>query len=809
MSITSDISYGARLLTRTPAFTIPAVVSLALGIAVTTTMFSVVNAVLLRPLGMPGSGDLVRIGRSARGQQSFRSASYDEFEYLRAHATSLGGLAGEQMESLTMNAADGSRVVAAEIVTGDYFSVVGAPPVLGRTFGSAQYGAPDDAPVAVISHRFWRRQYGADPAVLGRAVSLNAVPFTIIGVAPPGFSGTFPGVDMDVWVPVWMAHVADLPSARRAAPSIQLIGRLKPGISIGEARAELDILAARLARESPGRDPNRVFTIAPARGVHPLFGRILRVFLGFLMAVVTLVLAIACANVAALLLARANRRHTEFAVRLACGASRGRVIRQLLVESGLLALAGAAAGVLMTIWPLRLLNAFSLVNGPTGSPIFFDLQIDRRVLLFTAGATLLTTIGFGLAPAIHATRVDLISSLKDAPLLPTRRRSRFRGALMIVQVALSCVLLVGGVLLMRSLWNSRRVDVGFAPDGVVIASFDLRRLGYDRGRVEAFYAEVLRRARTLPGAEHAAVANFVPMSDSGGTLTVPGRTPAPGQETFTIPFGLVSEGYFATIRHPLLRGRDFTAADRAGAPYVAIVNQAMARTFWPNGDAVGQRLRLKREEEVEYEVVGVVADAKYWSFKEDIGPLVILPAAQHHDAAMVLYVRTAASAQPPLPAIQRIVSEVDPKVAHTARTLRESMAFALVPVRVAQFVFGVAGAIALLLSVGGLYAFVSYALSQRMKEIGIHIALGATRRHVFRVVAGGAVRLTLVGVAIGLAAAAGVARLGSSLLYGLSAADPLTFGGVAALLILVAGAAGYAAARRGLGLDPQVVLRHQ
>jgi macrolide transport system ATP-binding/permease protein len=809
MNIRTDFRYAVRLLTRTPAFTIPAIASLALGIAVTTTMFSVVNAVLLRPLGMPESGDLVRIGRSPRGEQSFRSASYDEFTYLRTHATSLDALVGGQMESLMLNGPDGSRLVSGEIVAGDYFALVAAPPAIGRSFGDAQYSGGAGDAVVVISNRFWRRQFGADPSAVGRIISLNGVAFTIVGVAPPGFVGTFPGVDIDVWLPISMIHVANPGDARRSAPSIGLLGRLKRGASIETTRAELDVLANRLSQEVPGRDRNRVFTVARARGVHPAFARVLGVFLALMLAVVGLVLLIACANVAALLLARANARHGEFAVRLALGASRPRIVRQLLVESCLLALVAAAAGVLLTTWPLQLLNAFSLISGPTGTGIFFDLRLDRHVLAFTAGVTALTVMGFGLAPAIHATRVDLIASLKNSQSLSARTRSRFRGALMVVQVALSCMLLVAAALLVRSLRNTQHIDLGFKPDGVVVASFDLRRLGYERSRVNAFYVDALRRMRALPGVQAAALANFIPMSDSGGHFTVPGMAPPPGQEAFTIPFGIASDGYFSTIQQPLARGRDFTPEDRIGAPPVAIVNQAMARLFWPGQDPIGKRVRLKREEETEFEVIGVIGDAKYWSYNEDIGPLVIVPHAQHHEGALVLYVRTVASPASALADIRRVVADLDPNVAHMGRTMRESMAFALAPARVAQMVFGVAGAVALLLAVGGLYAFVCYALEQRLKEIGIRVALGASRRRVLQVVMGSAFRLTVVGVLIGLALAAGVARLASSLLYGLSPTDPLTFGGIAVLLMAIALAAGYAAARKGLNVDPMVVLRHE
>jgi putative ABC transport system permease protein len=457
----------------------------------------------------------------------------------------------------------------------------------------------------------------------------------------------------------------------------------------------------------------------------------------------------------------------------------------------------------------------SLPPGPTGAPIFFDLQLDTRVFLFTTVVTMLTTLGFGLVPALQATRVDLVSSLKGSRSLSGMPRTRFRGALMVVQVALSSILLIAAVLLFRSLRNIGTLDAGFEPDGVVVSSFDLRTLGYERPRVDAFYTELLRRARTLPGVERAALADFVPMGDPGGTMTVPGMTPPAGQERFVLPYGLVSDAYFATVRQPLIRGRDFTADDRVGAPMVAIVNEALARRFWPGEDPLGKRMRLAREDELEIEIVGVAKNARYASFGGDIGPLVLLPTLQHPGPPLILHIRTSAHVRTGARTsdaradIQRLVREIDPSVPFNGQTMREGMATSLVPARIAQLVFGVSGAVALLLAAGGLYGLVCYTVAQRAREIGIRIALGASRRNVFRVIVGRAATLTAIGVAIGTVIAAALMRFMSALLYGLSPTDPLTFSGIAMLLVSVALLAGYAAARKGLAVDPMVVLRNE
>ena len=809
MPISHDVRYAGRILRRTPALTWPAAASLALGIAVNTTMFSVVNAMLLKPLGRSGDGELVRIGRSLRGDQSFRSSTYGEFAFLRDHATSLSGVVGHQIEPMSVDRPDGAYLASGELVTARYFSVLQVPLELGRDFGANDDRAGGGARVAILSHRFWRRQFGGDPAIVGRAISLNNHEVEIVGVAGPGFVGTFPGVDTDLWLPVTAANVAKNP-ADRDPSSLNLIGRLKPGVSMEAARAELDVLNRRLAELDPDRSRERGFVLGSARGAHPAIARIAGLFLMALMAVVGVVLLIACANVATLLLARASSRHSELAVRLALGAGRRRVISQLLVESGVLALLGGTAGLALALLAVRVLNGNSIANGPTGTPIFLDLQLDIRVLLFSATVTMLTTVVFGLAPAIHASRVDLIALVKGSPSVSGSGRSRLRGALLVLQVALSCVLLIAAGLLFRSLRNAGHLDVGFDPDHVVLVSFNLEPLGYDRARTNGFFDELLRRTRLLPGVEHAALADYVPMGDrgSGLTFTFPGN-PAGDRQQGNVAYNRVSEDYFATIRQPLVRGRDFTIRDVPGAPLVVIVNEAMGRRYWPGEDLLGKYIKIG-DEPLPREVVGVVKDAKFASFGRDVGPIVFFPAKQLFGPNLTVHARTAVDEADTLVLVRRLASEIDRGVApRGARTMREEMGASLVPVKITQGVLSIAGAIGLLLALGGLYGLVCYTLARRTREIGIRIALGASRQNVFLVIVGGAVRLTLVGVAIGVALAAAGTRLLSAFLYGLHPTDPLTFTGTAALLVLVTLAAGYVAARKGLTVDPVVALRHE
>jgi putative ABC transport system permease protein len=608
--IGGDLRYAVRLLARTPAFALPAIASLALGIAVNTTMFSVVNALLLRPLGDRRPETLVRIGRSMNDDGSFRSVSYDELAFLQRHAASFTDLVGGEIDLVSISGSVAPHFVSAEIVTSNYFRALDRLPAIGRGFDEQ---VTDERSV-VISERLWRRHFGADPAIVGRGVSVNNQPFTIIGVAPPGFAGAFPGAAADVWLP---SITTDAPRGTdpRAVRSMDVIGILKGGASLPTARTELQVLALRMSALNPQRDRSRGLVVAEARGIHPALARRIGPFALAMMAVVGVVLLIVCANVSSLLLARASARRSEVAVRLALGAGRRRIVAQMLVESFVLALVGATVGFILSFWAVSAINALTLAAGPTGAPVFLDLRLDRRVLAFTAAVTILTTIAFGLLPAIQATGIDLTSALKDPQRAPDRRRSRVRSALVVVQVAVSVVLMVGAVLLFRSVRNSARVDLGFDPDHVAVVSFDLQPLGYDRARAEHFYGELLRRTRALPGVDSAALADFVPMGRGGSLTVIDPRSAQPfDRNRLAAAYNRVSDGYFATVGQPVIRGRGFTATDRPGAPLVAIVNESMARRLWPGGDAIGKRLRIVSEpgdHGTEREIVGVAKDARY------------------------------------------------------------------------------------------------------------------------------------------------------------------------------------------------------
>lgn len=805
-----DFRYAARMLARSPSFTIPAAVSLALGIAVNAIMFGVVNAVLLRPVGADGD-ELVRIGRSVDGDRSFRSLTLDELRYLRENATSYSSLAAHQIEAVTLSGPGDPEQVSGEFVTANYFTVLGVAPRMGRGFVAGE-DRPGEPATVVVSDRFWRRHLAANPGAVGSTLRLGGHRFTIVGVGPPGFAGGFAGVGTDVWIPFAMRPVLG-PHTAREETSVLIIGRLRDGRSLAEAEVELRVLAARLLEEDAARERGRGFSIASARGAHPGIAAALRGFLALLMAMVTVVLLVACANVGGLLLARAASRRREMAARIAVGASRGQLVAQLLVESFLLAVLGAGAGLLLTVWAMNALDAMTMIPGPTGTPVFFGLRADERVLLYTASATILTTLAFGLVPALQTTRVDVSAALKDLPSAFGPVRSRLRGGLMIGQVALSVVLLVAAALLVRSVHNGATADVGFDPDGVVVAPFNLETLAYDQQRAAAFFSRLIERARGLPGVESAAIADFAPMGDRGHRVAVrvpAGSTPAaPGE--LAVGYNRVTEDFFATIRQRVTRGRGFVASDRsvAGAGAVAVINEALARRLWLGEDPIGRRLAVAGEA-TEREVVGVVADARFSSFGGEVGPFLYVPMPPSYGRFLTLHVRSTEAPSPALAGIRRLAREIDPIAAPTgARTLREAMSFRLIPARIARAVFGIAAAIALLLAATGLYGLVSYSLQQRMREIGIRVALGADRRRVFHVIAGGAVRLTLVGLVLGVILAVASTRLLSSLLVGLSPTDPASFAAVAALLLVVSLGAGYAAARRGMSVDPMAVLRHE
>ncbi|MGH9940567.1 MAG: ABC transporter permease [Blastocatellia bacterium] len=814
-----DLRYAVRMLGKNPGFALAAILTLALGIGVNTTIFSLVNALLLRSLPVEEPNRLARVGSTARGD-GFRTFSHQEYAYFRDHNEVFSGLIAHHPINVSLRAGDEAELAWGEIVSGNYFSVLGVRPALGRAFLPEEDATPGARAVAVISHNLWKRSFGADQGVIGKAVRLNGHTFTVVGVAPAGFSGTFVGFAVDLWAPVMMsAQVAPSGESLQRWDDrfLMLIGRLRPGATFAQAHSSMTVLAEQLAQAHPDTNKDRGVKLAAASGLHPALTGPVTIFLALLMGVVALVLLIACANVANLLLARATVRRKEIAIRLALGAGRFRLVRQLLTENVLLALLGGVAGGLLAFWTSDLLTAF---RPPTDVPIVFNLSLDQRVFAFNFLLALLTGIVFGLAPALAASRPDVMTALKDETA-GDARRSRLRDALVVVQVAVSLVLLIGAGLLARSLRQAATMEVGFDPQNVFVMAFEPQLLGYDPPRARAFYQELTGRVSSLPGVRGVTLAHAVPLGDRGGAtdFLIEGQPPPPGQAagqaTLSADYNVVAPGYFETVRIPLTQGREFVARDREGAPGVVIINETFARRFWPGENPLGKRLRRANlriwgDQGPLLEVVGVARDIKYRSYGEPPRPYLYVPQTQDQRLDLMLHVRTAGDPRAALEATRSVVRQLDDNMPITgARLMTESMGFSLLPARLAGSVLGVAGLLALVLAATGIFGVISYAVSRRTREIGIRMALGARPRDVLKLVIRQGMVLTLIGVVIGLAGALGLMRLLSGLLYGVSAADPLTFVSIASLLTFVALLACWIPARRATKVDPMIALRRE
>ncbi len=802
-----DLRFGVRSLSRTPGTTTIAILSLALGVGANAVVFSLVNALLLRPLPVEAPEQLVRIGVSRDGE-NFLPVSYAEYEELAQGSRLIRGLIGHEPNNLVIGVGDDVREEWMEIVTPNYFSVLGIKPRLGRGFLSGM--DRDASPEIVVSDGFWRRRLSADPNVIGQVVKLNGHSVTIAGVTPPSFRGTFTGFDIALWVPVGLLAQAlpDEPALNdRSYRFLLLIGRLEAGASIERVRNELGTIATRWPRQAGPRasaGPAGI-SIREAGGVHPFIAGLVSVFASLLMAIVALVLLIACANVANLLLARGAARRREIAIRLALGARRGTLVRQLLTESVLLAVAGGAGGALLAFWLSRLLLVF---RPPVGVPLWLDVGVDSRVLAFTAAVALATAIVFGLMPALHASRADLTTALKG--LSSGGGRSRLRGALVVSQVAVSSLLLVCAVLFLRTLMNSRTLDPGFDVKHVLVLSPESGRLGYNERQTRALWDRLIERLRPLPGVEHVTLALMIPLGSRGDQMaagaaeseTAPGRMPM-------LNYNIVSPGYIAALRMRLASGREFDATDRLDSPPVAMVSEAFVRQSWPGGQPLGRRIRLVDRGDSAHvlEVVGVVRDIKYRSLGETPRPIVYLPSTQWYRADMRVQITSSGNPRALLEAVRGAVREIDPDVPFTASTMEEETAFALIPVKVAGAVLAGAGGIALFLATIGIFGVVSFNVARQFREIGIRMALGARGRRVGARVMADGLTLSGIGLLIGLVAALGATRLMRSLLYGVGPTDPLSFGAIAALLIAVTALACYVPARRATRVNPVDVLR--
>jgi predicted permease len=805
-SLWQDLRFAGRTFSRNPAFAITAVAILALAVGLNSAVFSVVEALVLRPLPVREPERLVRIYSSEPGDfMSHSPMAAADADDLRDQLTGLTDLIAYFYTSLVVEHGSDSRLAMGAFVSDDYFDVLGVKPALGRGFDPG--GEPDreaTEPVAVLSHAAWQRHFGGDPAILGRSLRVNGRPVTVIGIAPKTFPDLTPGISPELWLPsgslstLWPSDRPPSSVERRRTRSWWVLGRLAPGASIDGVEAELTAAAARLAREFPETNADRQLLAVPADRVRILPGVDGRLWAASLAmtGVVALVLLIASANLANLLLARAAGRRREMAIRLALGAPRSALIRQLLTESLVLAFLGGGCGLWIAAGSNALLARVEL---PVPVHLALGLRVDAKVFLFTFAVSSLAALLFGLAPAFQASRTDLVAGLRGGPRLDRgRRRGGLRGALVVAQVAISFVLLICAGLALRSLQNARSLDPGFDPEGVVVATFAPQLQGYDRVRTEAFYERLLAESRTLSGIDSAALASHLPLSMEihFENVAAAERSESPQDEWPRIDSTRVGPGYFRVLRIPLLRGRSFDERDGAEAPRVAVVNETLAERLWPDGPALGRRLRVAGAGEA-YRVVGVAADGKYRFLGEPPQPHLFLAVDQDRwrrrgkageisSGSETLVARVRGDAGAALSAIRRVARELDETIAIARLTrLDEALAPSLWLPRMAAALFGLFGAVGLVLAATGIYGLLAFSVHRRIPELGLRMALGACRADVLALIVSDGLRLTALGLAAGLAVALAATRALAAWLYGVSASDPLTFATVALFLASV------------------------
>ncbi len=807
-TLLQDLRYTLRTLRKRPAFTATAVVSLALGIGVNTAIFSFINGALLKRLPVPEPDRIVSIyHRSSQGWLS--SSSYPDYRFYNQHNDVFSGMVAYLRVPMLLREGQADERVSGELISPGYFSVLGLTPALGRW-------PAGDEPLVVVSHDAWQRRFGADPAIVGRSLRIGAGVFAVAAVAPPGFSGLVLdwGGPPEVWVPVAMNRQAVQAFSEIDAlnawgmHSFLVAGRLRPGVTIGQARAAMAVLCDRASafRTAMIREGRRFSAeVHPAQQARfwPEYRGSIKRFLGLLAAGVGLILLIACLNLANLLVARTSQRQKEIAVRLSIGSGRGRLARQFLTESLVLSLAGGAAGLLVARWTAAYVNGF---YRPFRIPLSLGAGLDPWVLAFALALSIATGVIFGLIPAGQASRIDLTAALKTetARLGAGRRGRALRDVLVVAQVALSVVLLAGAGLFLRTVDKARAEDVTRQPEKVLVAGLDPVLQGYDNARSRLFFQQVLDRVKALPGVESAAMVYLIPNGGMrGGTDIVVDRA------KIQVDYNVVSPDYFPMIGLPVLGGRGFTDQDREGAPAVAVINELMARRFWPGGNPLGRRFRLTGREGGEVEVVGLVRDGKFRNFRDTHRPCFYLPLAQAGRRQMNLEVRAAGDLAALVAAIRSEVRAIDPAIpladVLTLETIRER---SLSQERLIASLLAGCGGVALLLAAIGIYGVMAFAVAQRTREIGIRMALGARAGDVAAAVLRRCALLALAGLAIGLAAAAALSRLVASLLYGVSPRDPAVLAGSSLALVLTALLAGYLPARRASRIDPATALRY-
>jgi putative ABC transport system permease protein len=800
-----DLRYGFRMLAKSPGFTFVAVLALALGIGANSAIFSVVNTVLLQPLPFEQPEQLVRVYTTVpRRNLTAGPVSYLTFADFRAQNAQFEYVTAFSDTSATLAGRDEPEQIDGIVASGDFFKVLGAQAALGRTFTTEE--ERPDAQIVVISDGLWKRRFGGDAQIVGQSVTLNGEAVTIIGIMPEGFTFPIDRERVDFWSPI---DPTSEENRQRGSSYLNVVARLRDGATLQQAQAEADAVAARLATEHADTNAGRSFTLI---SMHEDLVGDLRPALLVLLGAVAFVLLIACANVANLMLARASSRHKEIAIRTAMGASRWRIVRQLVTESLLLSLAGGALGLLIALWGVDLLVA----SIPSDMPRVSEIGLDRRVLAFTAAISMLTGFLFGLVPALQVSKPDLNEGLKEGGRGSTEgaRRNRVRGALVVLEVALSLVLLVGAGLLMRSFVELREVKAGFDPSGVLTASVSLPDSKYGEEAAQAeFFRRVLENLRARPGVHAASAVLPLPLSGSAmmNGLSIEGRPPAAPGERLTTHTRITSPEYFRAMNIPVVKGRALDERDSKDAPKVVVVNETFARKYFPGEEAIGKRVEITVAEDMSGEIVGIVGDVKHRSLDAAPDPEAYVSYRQVPSGYMVLVLKgDGQSAAALTSTLREAVRQVDSGQALAEiRTMEQLVSNSVARRRFNMLLLGVFAGVALALAAIGIFGVMNYTVTQRTHELGIRIALGAQTKDVLRLVVGQGMTLIVIGVAVGLAASFALTRLMQSLLYGVSATDPLTFAGVALVLASVALLACYIPARRATRVDPMVALRYE
>ena len=811
-NLIQDLKFGMRMLSKNPAFTAVAVLTLALGIGANSTIFSWINSTLLNPIpGVAHTSDLVTVMRGVRTEHPSPPFSYLDYLDLRGHSQSFSGLLGYHDDFMSLTGADKPERIYGALTTANYFDVLGVHLLLGRGFLPVEEQRRGGGPVVVISESLWRARFGSDRSIIGKTIQIDRYLFTVVGVAPPDFQGCKTGLRTDVWIPLGMDQFVWGPRRPedRGAFWLNVLGRLKPGVNRREAEGELNVLMQQIIETSRNidRGPSQI-TLDPLW--RSPFGVNVYLYktLPLLLALAAALLLLACANVANLLLVRSVTRRREVALRLSMGASRWRLVRQLLVETLLLAIVGGALALVFTTWSA---GTFAAFIPPSSLPLTLNGHANGTVLLVTMAIAILSARVFGILPALRTSRLAPIAVLKEeaGTISGGIHKSRLSNALVVAQISLSLLLLICAGLFIRSLRNAQQLDPGFDPNHVLLATYELGGpVGYSQAQGLAFDRQLMAKLGDVPGVESVALADFSPLSFTihSDDVYPDGYVPQP-HESMEISRAIVSPNYFRTMRTSLVVGREFTEQDGEKSQLVAIVNQEFCDRYWLGQDCIGKRLSNAG---VWFNVVGVARNAKYRRLVYAPEPVIFLSLLQAYRGQVIIHARVSGDPAAYVPAVERTVHELNADLPlFDVTTVKSSMRLGSIFERVAGTFAGAFGLLALILAAVGIYGVIAYTTRQRAHEIAIRIAVGAQRGDVFRLVLGQGLLLTLAGLAVGIAASLALTRYLKSVLFGVTATNVLTYAAVALLLCLVSLAACYVPARRAMNIDPMDALRHE